>query len=151
MLTWLVGCVLLLVVLLACYAFVRCRLVAGRMSRLASSRRRAGDPGRSEFFAYCCERGLSPGSAQQVYDCLQRFIPAPDGGFPVQLGDQLFRCLEIDRDEIDTVAEDLARICRRKVQWGPDAVPITELTVRDLLDFVLGWPSIEEPHPLEHS
>lgn len=123
-----------------CYVFLRSWLITRRLRRVAADRGRLGDPGRAELFDYCSLNGLPPGMTQDVYDYLQRYISGGVEAFPIRLDDKLYSGgLWIDRGEIDTIIEDLAGICKCKVQWNLDAAPGRHPTVRDLVDLILEW------------
>jgi len=105
---------------------------------LAASRRQAGDQSQAEFSAYCSEKGFTPECAEAMYSYLQGLISVK--GFPIQLSDELYQAgLQISRDDIDEIAEDLAAICRCKVRWDRNAEPINDPTVRDLINLIAEW------------
>jgi len=122
-----------------CLGFVRVLLMTRRLRRLAVSRSAVKDQLRTEFIAYCVDHGLPLEVAEKGYEYLAGITPGQIGGFPIGLNDHIYRVLNFDRGEIDTIAEDLAGVCMCKVQWDSGAAEIKEPRVRDLLDLILRW------------
>jgi hypothetical protein len=126
-----------LLALFVCVGLPLCWLTRRRLRQLADSRIRGGEAGGADFVAYCSENGLHRDAIRQAYHYLQGCVDTED--FPIRLDDALCGQLKIDRDEIEDIVIDLARICGCGVQWDEDALSLDEPTVRDLLDLVIEW------------
>ena len=109
-----------------------------QLRRLAASRKRIGDTGRTAFLEYLEGHGFSLDQSQAVYDYFQSRALGISL-FPVHLEDQLGRTFGICGSDVDSAAQDIAALCRRNV---PSEVACTDSqTIRDLLDIVMAAPA----------